>query len=105
MAVPTSDGKGICATRFPLPRTVTKFVSLPLVGHMPGVFPETYQLEEKRRRFSYLLDRAREIVAAPTIGLVLLHLPPWLTRHRAICAEQWSKPAYGIALRSLSVPT
>jgi hypothetical protein len=56
-------------------RAKQQFVSLPLVGHMPGVFPETYQLEEKRRRFSYLLDRAREIVADPTIGLVLLHLP------------------------------
>lgn len=52
-----------------------QFAALPLVGHLPGVFPGIYPREEKRRTFSYLLDRARQIVADPSTGLALIHLP------------------------------
>ena len=55
-------------------RANLQFVALPLVGHLPGVSPGIYHREEKLRRFSYLLDRAREIVADPSIGLALIHL-------------------------------
>jgi hypothetical protein len=56
-------------------RAKLQFVELPLAGRIPGMLPETYHLEETRKRFSYLLDRARELVADPTIGLSLIHLP------------------------------
>jgi len=52
-----------------------QFVTMPLIGHLPGVDPETYQRREKLPRFAFLSDRAREIVADPEIGLALLHLP------------------------------
>lgn len=55
-------------------RANLQFVALPLVGHLPGVSPGIYQQEEKLLRFSYLLDRAEEIVADPSIGLALIHL-------------------------------
>lgn len=56
-------------------RARLQFATLPLVGHLPGVFPGTCQRQEKILRFSYLLDRALEIVADPAIGLALIHLP------------------------------
>jgi hypothetical protein len=56
-------------------RAKLQFVTLPLIGHVPGIFPGVYHREAKRRRFSYLLDRAHEIVADPSIGLALIHLP------------------------------
>lgn len=56
-------------------RAVFQFSALPLVGHLPGLFPGVYQRREEIQRYSYLLDRAREIVADPSIGLALIHLP------------------------------
>ena len=56
-------------------RAQFQFVALPLIGHLPGGFSEIYQREEKVRRFSYLTDRAIEVVTDPAIGLALIHLP------------------------------
>jgi Sulfatase len=56
-------------------RALLQLTTLPLVGHLPGVFPGIYQRREKTERFSYLLDRALEIVGDPSIGLSLIHLP------------------------------
>lgn len=55
-------------------RVKLQIADLPLVGHIPGMFPGVYQREDKAPRFSYLLDRAREIVSDPSIGLALIHL-------------------------------
>jgi hypothetical protein len=52
-----------------------QFVVLPLVGHLPGVFPRIYQLQAKIEQFTWLDERALEVAADPGIGLVLLHLP------------------------------
>ena len=52
-----------------------QFAALPLVGRLPGVFPGIYHRQEKIERFSWLRDRALEIVSDPTIGLALIHLP------------------------------
>jgi hypothetical protein len=49
--------------------------ALPLTGHIPGVFPGVYWREEKTKRFEYLLDQAQAIMADPSIGLALIHLP------------------------------
>jgi hypothetical protein len=49
--------------------------ALPLLGHLPGMFPGIYQRREKIARFSWLRDRALEIVSDPGIGLALIHLP------------------------------
>lgn len=56
-------------------RANLQFAALPLLGHMPFVFPGIHHRREKIRRFSSLLDRAREMAADPAIGLVLLHMP------------------------------
>jgi hypothetical protein len=56
-------------------RANLQFAVLPLMGHMPFVFPGIHHRREKSKRFSYLLDRAREMAANPAIGLALLHLP------------------------------
>ena len=52
-----------------------QIAALPLVGHLPGVFPGVYQRQEKIERFTWLRDRAMEIVSDPAIGLALIHLP------------------------------
>ena len=51
------------------------FVSLPLVGHLPGVHPGWYHREAKIDRFHSLLDEAQTMAADPSIGLTLIHLP------------------------------
>ena len=56
-------------------RARLQFASLPLVGHLPGIVPWAYERQEKRKRFQYLLEHARLIVADPSIGLALIHLP------------------------------
>jgi hypothetical protein len=56
-------------------RARLQFAALPLVGHLPGVFPGTCQRQEKVLRFSYLLDRTLELITDPSMGLVLVHLP------------------------------
>lgn len=56
-------------------RARLQFAVLPLVGHLPGVFPGISQRREKILRFSYLLDRTLEIISDPSIGLALIHLP------------------------------
>ena len=48
---------------------------LPLIGHLPGMFPGAHHRIEKAVRFSWLLDRSRKFAADPAIGLVLIHLP------------------------------
>jgi len=48
--------------------------AMPLVGHLPGVFPGFYQRADKIRRFDYLMEGAHEVVADPSISLVLIHL-------------------------------
>lgn len=52
-----------------------QFAALPLAGHLPGNFPGVYHRQQKIERFSWLCDRAAEMVSDPTIGLVLIHLP------------------------------
>jgi hypothetical protein len=52
-----------------------QLAALPLVGHLPGVFPGIYQRQQKIERFSRLRDHALEIVSDPGIGLALIHLP------------------------------
>ena len=42
-------------------RARLQFITLPLVGHLPGIDPGRYHREAKRERFAYLLERAREI--------------------------------------------
>ena len=56
-------------------RLLLQFAALPLAGRLPGVFPGIYQRREKIERFSWLRDRALEIVSDPGIGLALIHLP------------------------------
>jgi hypothetical protein len=56
-------------------RVRLQFVAMPLIGHLPGVDPETFQRQAHLRRFAFLSDRAREIVADPEIGMALIHLP------------------------------
>jgi hypothetical protein len=51
-----------------------QFISLPLAGHLPGVFPGIYGHRSKRERFEFLLDRARDTATDSSIGLVLIHL-------------------------------
>jgi hypothetical protein len=50
-------------------------VSLPLVGHLPGLFPGDYQRREKIAKFYRLLGQAKFLACDPSMGLVLLHLP------------------------------
>lgn len=52
-----------------------QFAALPLVGHLPGIFPGIYQRRQKIERFSQLRYHALEIVSDPNIGLTLIHLP------------------------------
>jgi hypothetical protein len=52
-----------------------QFADLPVIGHLPGLFPGIYQRQEKIERFSWLRHRALEMVSDPTIGLVFIHLP------------------------------
>jgi len=56
-------------------RVGLQFLAMPLVGHLPSVFPASYNVRENLRRFAYLRERAREIVSDPTVGLALIHLP------------------------------
>jgi hypothetical protein len=56
-------------------RAKLQFAALPLLGHLPGIFPGFYARQEMQRRFSPLLGRAVEFVSDPSIGLVLIHLP------------------------------
>lgn len=56
-------------------RARLQIATLPLVGHLPGMFPGVYHRADKAARFSYLLNRSRQLAADPWIGLVLLHLP------------------------------
>lgn len=56
-------------------RASLQFVSLPLVGHLPGVVPWSYHRDEKRNRFLYLMEHACPIISDPSIGLALIHLP------------------------------
>ncbi|HEY2017243.1 MAG TPA: sulfatase-like hydrolase/transferase [Bryobacteraceae bacterium] len=64
----------------PLPRAMAdrahlQFIELPLVGHLPGVHPEEFHRKVAIERFSYLVGRAEQMAADPSMGLVLLHLP------------------------------
>ena len=52
-----------------------QLAALPLVGHLPGVFPGVHHRQDKMERFSWLRDRAVEMVSDPALGLVLIHLP------------------------------
>jgi arylsulfatase A-like enzyme len=52
-----------------------QFVAMPLIGHLPGVWPGKYNRRGKISRFVFLNDHAREIVSDPEIGLALIHLP------------------------------
>lgn len=56
-------------------RVGMQIVALPLVGHLPGMWPGRHDLEAKLPRFAFLRERARDIVADPDIGLALIHLP------------------------------
>lgn len=56
-------------------RLLLQGAALPLVGHLPFVFPGTFHRQEKISRFSWLRDRAADIVSDPSIGLALIHLP------------------------------
>jgi Type I phosphodiesterase / nucleotide pyrophosphatase len=55
-------------------RAVLQVAALPLIGHLPGMFPGIHQREERIRVFSRQSARAIEIVADPAIGLALIHL-------------------------------
>ena len=95
--------------------------------HLPGGDREAYDREEKVVRFTYQLKWAVELVADPSVGLLLLHLqvphPPVIYRRVssavgarpgssyldnvalaiarwADCARRWSKPACGSTQRS-----
>jgi hypothetical protein len=52
-----------------------QIAALPLIGHLPGVFPGIYHRQEKIERFSRLRDRALEVGSDRAIGLALIHLP------------------------------
>ncbi len=56
-------------------RARLQFAVLPLLGHLPGVFPGIYHRDEKVLRLGMLMEQARHIVADPSIGLALIHLP------------------------------
>jgi hypothetical protein len=56
-------------------RARLQFYVLPLAGRLPSVSPAAFQRQEKIEKFSYLLDRAQEIVTDPSVGLALIHLP------------------------------
>ncbi len=56
-------------------RARLQFFALPLAGHLPGAFAGVNQRVETRERLDYLLAHARAIVANPSIGLALIHLP------------------------------
>jgi len=56
-------------------RARMQLITLPLLGRVPGMSPWIYRREEQIQRFSYLLDRARQVVADPLVGLALIHLP------------------------------
>lgn len=56
-------------------RVKLQIAAIPLLGHFPGMFPGIYPRQEKAARFLYLMDRAREVVSDPGIGLALIHLP------------------------------
>jgi hypothetical protein len=67
--------------------------SLPLVGHLPGVFPGLPARREKIDRFRRLMEHAGRIAADPSIGLALLHLtephpPPVYSRERQALAPE-----------------
>jgi Sulfatase len=55
-------------------RAGMQLVALPIAGHLPGISPDYYNVREKLDRFAWLNDRARAIVADPSIGLALIHL-------------------------------
>jgi hypothetical protein len=52
-----------------------QFMTLPLVGHMPGVRPDEFEREEEIGRFSFLRGHALDLVVDRAMGLVLIHLP------------------------------
>ncbi|HXB71715.1 MAG TPA: hypothetical protein VNY05_25990 [Candidatus Acidoferrales bacterium] len=56
-------------------RVRLQFAALPLVGHLPGVFPGIYHRQQKIERFSQLREHALAIVSDPSVGLALIHLP------------------------------
>jgi len=66
------DAQGLAAAMWD--RAVLQVAALPLIGHLPGIFPGIHQREEKIRVFSRQSARAIEIVADPAIGLALIHL-------------------------------
>ncbi len=47
----------------------------PLLGHLPGYAPRSYQRQQMMERFQYLLRQATTYVSDPALGLVFLHLP------------------------------
>ncbi len=51
-----------------------QFATLPLVGHLPGVFPGIYARRAKIERMQYLMTHAMELATDPSMGLVLVHL-------------------------------
>lgn len=56
-------------------RARLQFAVIPLVGHIPGVFPGVYARQAKVQKLQLLLQHAREMAADPSIGLLLIHLP------------------------------
>lgn len=68
-----SRPRGILAAM--LDRAQLLSVSLPLVGHLPGVHPGRYARAAQIERFQSLMDEAQKMVADPSIGLALIHLP------------------------------
>jgi hypothetical protein len=56
-------------------RAAMQLDALPLVGHLPGMFPGARHRREKIRRYTWLLAHAKELAVDPSLGLVLLHLP------------------------------
>lgn len=55
-------------------RAQLQFVTLPLVGHVPGIFPGLFQRRARIERFEDLLVHADKLAADPSFGLVLVHL-------------------------------
>jgi hypothetical protein len=53
----------------------SQIADLPMIRYLRPKSPETLRRRERIERFLWLLQHARELVADPSIGLVLLHLP------------------------------
>ncbi len=56
-------------------QALVHFTSIPMIRHVPGVFADRYVREGMAERTAQLLSRADRMVADPSLGLVLLHLP------------------------------